>query len=150
MDEAKREQVEGYALRLLARQGYSTGMLREKMEGRYGAGEEVESVVEKCTRMGYLNDELYAEDWVRGRVNVRPQGKYKLRRDLLRKKVGEEVVNRELEKLDEEDLCRRAAEEKWPKVKGEGYARKEKLMRFLVGRGFGYEVVKEVVDEMGK
>lgn len=133
-----------YAFRLLGMRRYSEGILREKMEQKFPEeNAEIEVIIGRLKELNYVNDEEYARAFVRERSLLKPSGKYKLAMELKLKKVSREVYEPVLEELDELELCRKAYEQK---VRILGKKNREKMMRFLVSRGFGYEVVKAVVN----
>ncbi len=143
MNEIKAQEMRDYAFRLLGARMYSEGKLREKLEQKFpDEDEEIEVIIGRLKELNYVNDEEYARSFVRQRSLLKPSGKYKLAQELKLKKVNREIYEPILEELDEMELCQKAYEQKSRTLKK---SEREKMMRFLVSRGFGYEVVKEVL-----
>jgi len=57
----------------------------------------VDVTIERLLTLGYLDDDAYARAWVAGRDRSRPRGAGALRRELLRKGLGRELVDATLE-----------------------------------------------------
>mgnify|MGYP003514685769 CR=1 FL=1 len=113
-----------YALRLLARKGYSRAALRAKLAARFGEAE-AEAALGRLEAMGYLDDRAYARAFVETRA--RRYGPRKLRALLLARGVPEEVVEEPLA------ILRRYRHR-------DAQAR---AVRFLEGRGFPLGVALE-------
>ena len=120
-----------YALRLLARKGYSRAALRAKLAARFG---EAEAALGRLEAMGYLDDRAYARAFVETRA--RRYGPRKLRALLLARGVPEEVV--------EEVLPEARVEEALAVLRRYRHREdKARAVRFLEGRGFPLGVALE-------
>lgn len=144
----KLEKIRSYAFWLLEKRMYSTEILREKIETKFGASKEVDYMIKRLQELNYLNDKVFCETFVRNRINLKPSGKYKLSQELKLKKISPEIYEPILDNIDEEPLARQALEKKQKTLnEKDPYKKKDKLMRYLLGRGFGYDVVKNVLSE---
>jgi len=144
-NEERSQEMRDYAFWLLGARMYSVGILREKMQMKFPEDEEeIKVILGRLKELNYLNDEEYARAFVRQRCEMKPSGKYKLAMELRLKKIAKEVYAPVLEELNEVELCRKAMEQKSRVLKK---ADRLKMMRFLVSRGFGYEIIKEVLEK---
>ncbi len=122
----------GRALALLARRAYTEAELRRKLAGYPEA--EVEEALGRLRGWGYLDDRAYAEAFVRSRRHR--FGPHRLRRELLRRGVDEGIVEAVLgEEEGEVDRAVRLLARRWDRYRD----RRERAVRFLLGRGFSLE-----------
>jgi regulatory protein len=151
--ESDRRRARDLALLYLGVKGRTVHQMREHLARRGIPEATTEDVVADLCARGYLGDERYAEDFVRERRQVHPQGGQLTRHQLARRGVDEETADeairtaRQEEGLDEREEARRAAR-KWTARTGEeaGKARL-RLARFLASRGFDEDVVRDVLAE---
>ena len=139
-------QVREKALDLLARAPHTTFSLRMKLHKRNFESRAVEEVLQFLKRQEYLDDRRYAEDWLRSRIERRPEGRAVLIAGLLRKGVPREIaegsVNRYLTPALERENAVRALE----KLKRSGETDPAKLRRKLRARGFSFPLIRRVVE----
>jgi regulatory protein len=105
----------------------------------------IDAALERLERAGFVDDEAFAEYWVRNREQFRPRGRYALRQELRQKGVESEVIEAALQELDESDSAYRAAVQRagsWSGLDERSAFRK--CSSFLQRRGFGYDVIREV------
>lgn len=138
----------GYAFWLLSRRAYTTRELREKLRGKAAEPEVIERVVARLLELRYLDDESYAESYVRSRA--RKKGRLALRRELYHKGVSERVVEEALGALEPEMQVERAAalveRQRWRFQKGDARKDYARAYAFLARRGFTGEVVKAALE----
>ncbi len=117
----------------------------------YGFSEPViDSVITALVEKEYLDDQKFAEAWVENRSALHPRGKRLLRIELMKKHVDENQIQSALASLpDEEKLIRDAAQKYCSRLKGlDKISFKKRLYGFLARRGFLYEDIKPIVDEI--
>lgn len=153
-----------YALYLLKIRDRSVGEIRHKMSVRKCSKEEIEEVILFLNDKNFLNDERFASNFVRNQLSIKPQGKYKLEQRLKQLYVDEKIIKDVLGQIDikeERDSAKELAE-RWlrkhtdnrihlPAGKAgiaEDKKLKEKLIRYLIGRGFDYETIKEILQNL--
>lgn len=109
----------------------------------------IERAIDKLKDYGYINDGVYAENYIRSYSHIK--GRRKLKYDLLSKGVSIEVIEEKLDNLlDEEgqyDTCLRLTE-KYMKNKSWEDKTKQKLFSHLVGKGFDFSLISRVVREI--
>ncbi len=142
-----RRQVQEKALSLLARAPHSTFSLRVKLLKRGYDSPKIEETLSWLTEKGYLNDERFAESWLRSRIDRRAEGRAILMSGLLRKgvkrEVAEQVVNGFVTpRLEYENAVKALA-----KLRRQGVADRDTLMKKLRARGFSYPLILQVLQE---
>ncbi len=106
-----------HALKLLARRERTAHQLRERLATRFGNDSAaIEEVLARLSGAGYLDDERYARNWVRRRID---RGRVRLAGDLERAGIAPGVIRRVLEDQD------------WPSLVE---ALRDKMGRFGIGR----------------
>jgi regulatory protein len=156
MERTPYERTMERALRLLSYKPRSIAEMRSRLLEKDWADEEtVNQVIARLEELGYLNDEQFATSYASTRLNVKPLGRTRLRRDLQRKKLSAETVENALEEAfnvqSEEKLIERAIDKRL-RTKGTPQTREEskKLFDYLIRRGFSYDLVLRKVRQVGK
>ncbi len=141
------------AVRILSRRSHSRKELKQKLTQRGFAGEAVEQTIRTCERYGYLNDEETSRIYFR-ELRARGYGPKRIRRDMKKKGLEgasvEKRIARYVEGDDEKTVARRVCEKKMRTFNRETDRRKrrEKIYRFLYGRGFSAPVIFALLEEM--
>jgi len=112
----------------------------------------IQQIIERLTSVGLLNDEEFAKSWVASRGQKRSVRV--LQSELYKKGISREISEEVLGKFEEDEggqleLIRKQARKAWPKYsKLPEKEVKQKLYGFLLRRGFDWEDIKAVVDEI--
>lgn len=128
--------------------------VRQKLARRDFGEAVIERTLARLRETGYLDDAAYARSYVEARFRNRGYGPQRLRTDLLRRGVAPALIDAALEAEVEEDAVLEAARghaaRRWPRLAGEPDPRKRrrKLSDFLLRRGFRYDTVRRVVEEL--
>lgn len=142
------------ALKIIER-SYKTKkeMIKKLLEKGY-ALEEINETLKFLEKYNFINDESYAKAFINDRTKT--QGKQKIKYALKNKGISDEIIEEELSKLDmekEKENANILALKKYNiliKRESDKYKLKEKIIRFLISRGYNYEVAKDAVNEMLK
>ena len=142
------------ALKIIER-SYKTKkeMTKRLLEKGY-ALEEVNETLKFLEEYNFINDESYTKAFINDRTKT--QGKQKIKYALKNKGVSDEIIEEELSKLDmekEKENANILALKKYNiliKRESDKYKLKEKIIRFLISRGYNYEVAKDAVNEILK
>jgi regulatory protein len=138
-----------HAVNLLARRPYSTVEIRRNLESKKIAASVIEEALVKLERLGYVDDVAFAQYWVENRERFRPRGPRALRYELRQKGIPNDIIEAALEEIDRHDSAYRAAQENLRRLRGVDQREfRTKLGAFLARRGFGYDIVREVIDQL--
>ena len=100
----------------------------------------------------YIDDKRYAMAFARDKSAIAGWGEIKIRHMLLAKGVSSEVIDDSLKEIDDGKAAARL--ERLLDVKARSLhddpQKKLKLLRFAMGRGYGYDDVKSVIDRLLK
>jgi regulatory protein len=148
----KQDEVErayGRALNFLSYRPRSEAEVRCNLCKKSIEDEVVETVVERLTRAGLLNDREFARYWVENRMQFNPRGARALRQELWEKGVPDPIIAETLEGLDEEVAARKVAEAgacRLAHLEPRDFCRR--LAAYMARRGFSYAVIGPLVEEM--
>jgi regulatory protein len=114
----------------------------------------IEAVLVRLTEHGHLDDAGFARYWVENREQFRPKGARALRQELRGKGLDSATIETAVGQLDETasayEAARLRASRLAPLAQTDPLAFHRKLGDFLLRRGFGYEVVREVVARLAE
>jgi len=138
-----------HAVRLLARRPYSSAEIRRNLESKRIASTVIDEVLDRLVEKGYVDDRAFAQYWIENRERFRPRGPRALRYELRQKGVPDAIIEEVLAPLDVHDSARRAARERVRRLKGLPRPEaRNKLGQFLARRGFGYDIIRDAVDDI--
>ncbi|HEX9937981.1 MAG TPA: regulatory protein RecX [Longimicrobium sp.] len=141
------------ALSLLSHRARSKTELKRRLKRKGFEEETTDATVARLGELGMVDDAAFAESFVRDRVRLKPHGRHRLTQELRAKGVDEDTARAaidevmEREDASEADLARAAAARWKPRPREEPERARRRLEGFLARRGFGGEVVREVVKE---
>ena len=155
IETSNRQKILGKVFNFLSYRPRSQKEVRDYLVKKKVDEEEITDVVKYLSEKKYLNDEEFARWWIEQRMTFRPAGWRLLKMELKQKGVGEEVAEKILSdkdiKISGEELARKVVEKKLKSVgKLPPEQVREKLFAALARRGFEWELIKEVVDEILK
>jgi len=139
------------ALRLLDYRDRSVSEIRKRLLGDEFPEDVVEEVIAQLNSSGFLDDVKFSRDWVKSRTAAKPMGRTRLAWELRSKGVDAPIVEEALENLDadtEYELALSIAQKKIEKADTSDINLKNRLGSLLRRRGFGWEVINKVLDEL--
>ncbi len=121
----------------------------------YGLDEdEAGEIIIRLSREKLLDEERFAQAFVRGHVNQKKWGRRRIIQDLKYKGISEYCIKSGLKEIDGDvyyqnlvDVMEkkdRQEKERNPRV------RRQKIAQFLTGKGYESDLIKMALDELGK
>ena len=137
---------------LCSQSEHCTSEMKEKMT-RWGIDEDAQQrVVEYLVANRYVDDRRYARSFVNDKLKYNNWGPRKIEQSLWMKHIDESILREALDDVDNEEyisVLRPLLTSKRKTTKAEtDYEMNQKLLRFAIGRGFTFEQVKEVIDDV--
>lgn len=117
------------------------------LDGDAGAAGEI---LDSLRADGFVDDARYARAFARDKAALGGWGPVKIRFALSAKGIGASVIAGALAEIDEEKASGKLAslvQARYRTLRGDPDARL-KLLRFALGRGYDYDTVKPVVEEV--
>ena len=131
------------ALGYLARREHSAKELQRKLLPHVAEGDDLEALLQDFKKRGWLSDERFAEQVVSAKQSK--FGSQKLAHELREKGVAENLVTQATTGVDDLENAKAVWQKKYGKQPSD---RNEwaKQARFLQSRGFGFDVIKRVLN----
>ncbi len=114
-------------------------------------GEELEQAIASLISDDFLNEERFARSYCRGKFRMKQWGRQKIIQNLKQKQVSSYCIQKGLSEIDPEEYektIRSLAEKKMAELHKERLPRirKQKVLRYLVQKGYEYDLVNEVLN----
>lgn len=138
---------------LCSRSEKCTSEIQDKLKLWGLSAEESEPVIKKLITEKYIDDERFARAYAKDKFRFNRWGKQKIEYMLRAKKINQETVQLALEEITDEGYSNEllkliADKEKTIKAKDQ-YDKRNKLMRFAMGRGFESGKIYAALKELG-
>ena len=122
----------------------------EKMR-RWEVPEETQArVMQRLVKERYVDDERYAQAFVKDKIRYNKWGRRKVDQALWQKHIDEDIRKRVLDEVDDDEylsVLRPLLKQKRKSTKANSdYEVNQKLMRFALGRGFTFDIVRQCID----
>ena len=122
----------------------------EKMR-RWEVPEETQALVmQRLEKERYVDDERYARAFVKDKIRYNKWGRRKVDQALWQKHIDEDIRKRVLDEVDDEEylgVLRPLLKQKRKSTKANSdYELNQKLMRFAMGRGFTFDIIRQCID----
>jgi len=132
------------ALAMLARREHTRAEMTRKLSPHSESPEQIEQLLDALVTRGWLSETRFAES--RAHTLARKFGSRKIEYDLTSRGVSAEVVEQTVERMRAQELenCRTAWSRKFGALPQDA-AERGRQMRFLAGRGFSAETVRQVL-----
>ena len=140
------------ALRIIERSFKTEKEMRDKLKEKEYTDNQIEKTIEFLREYNFINDESYVKAYINDKLASR--GRQKIKYDLIKKGVGRNLIDEKLSCIDSDDEKNTAfnlAKKKYNSIKkseSDTYKLSGKLYRFLMSKGYNYELVKDVVKEV--
>lgn len=124
--------------------------MRDKMR-RWELDETVQNrIIDRLIKERYVDDERYARAFVKDKIRYNKWGRRKVQQALWKKRIDADIQQRVLDGIDEKeyvDILRPLLKQKRKATKAENdYELNQKLLRFALGRGFGFDIIRQCLD----
>ena len=124
--------------------------MRDKMR-RWELDETVQNrIVDRLIKERYVDDERYARAFVKDKIRYNKWGRRKVQQALWMKRIDADIQQRVLDEIDAKeylDVLRPLLKQKRKSIKAESdYELNQKLLRFALGRGFGFDIIRQCLD----
>ena len=122
----------------------------EKMR-RWEVPEEAQArVMQRLVKERYVDDGRYAQTFVKDKIRYNKWGRRKVDQALWQKHIDEDIRKRVLDEVDDEEylsVLRPLLKQKRKSTKANNdYELNQKLMRFALGRGFTFDIIRQCID----
>lgn len=131
---------------------YTKSEIEQKLEREGFSVDAIETSIAELIRSGHIRDRKFAENWILRRQKSNPRGKTLLKRELVDKGIDKETAEQVVATVEPEDEAKVALQIAKKRVKQyrrlPTHVAKRRLHGFLARRGFGSEVVRQVIEQV--
>ena len=107
-------------------------------------------VMARLVKERFVDDERYARAFVKDKIRYNKWGRRKVQQALWMKRIDNEIQQIVLNEISDEDYLRvlkPLLKQKGKSIKADSdYERNQKLVRFAVGRGFTFDIIRQCMD----
>ena len=124
--------------------------VRDKLYGIGLYSDEVEQVLTELITENYVNEERYAKSFSGGKFRLKQWGKKKIVYALKQRNISPYCIEQALKAISDEEyehVITQLVERKSNQLQGEIFIVKNKIARYLVGKGFENELVWSIVNK---
>ena len=124
--------------------------MQEKMR-RWELPEDAQArIMAKLVKERYVDDERYTQAFVKDKIRYNKWGRRKVEQGLWQKRIDEDIRKRVLDDVDDDEylsVLRPLLKQKRKTIKAKNdYELNQKLMRFALGRGFTFDIIRQCLD----
>lgn len=140
------------ALRYIERAMKTKKQVEDMLYKKEMAEETVNKVIEFLESYGFIDDKRYAESFIKQKL--KESGKNKIKYDLLKKGIDEELIKELLDEVSSEDesAVALALAEKKARILGKSEKDKGKLLgkvtKYLLSKGYTYDLINQIVNKV--
>lgn len=148
------EKYYNLVLRFLSYRSRSEKEIKDYLKRKKADSSIVSKIIKKLKDLSFINDEEFTKLWIQSRTRSNPKGIRVIKMELKQKGISEALIesvihNSKFITQNELDLAKKVLERKrkalstLPKEKF-----REKASQLLLRRGFDFETIRKVIDEM--
>ena len=124
--------------------------MRDKMK-RWELDETVQSrIISRLVKERYIDDERYARAFAKDKIRYNKWGRRKVQQALWQKRIDNDIQQRILDEIDEKeylDVLQPLLKQKRKSIRAANdYEQNQKLVRFALGRGFTFDIIRQCID----
>ena len=107
-------------------------------------------VMARLMQERYVDDERYARAFVKDKIRYNKWGRRKVQQGLWMKHIDDDIQQTVLDEIDDKEylsVLRPLLKQKSKSIRAESdYERNQKLVRFALGRGFTFDIIRLCLD----
>ncbi|WP_373496370.1 regulatory protein RecX [Aquiflexum sp.] len=124
--------------------------VRSKLHERGIYREEAEELIAYLISEGYLNEERFAQAFVRGKFRIKKWGRNKILQELKSRQISPNCIKSGMKEIDEEeywDTLLHLVEKKASMIKeSDDFKKRYKTHQYLMGRGFESDLIQSAIE----
>lgn len=138
------------AFKLLSYRERTIKEIEDRLRKKDFTEEIIKAVVDFLLEKDYLNEERFAEMWIRSRKKHHPRGRKLIYKELKNKGLNQQIINTALDQYlsnQEEQEMAEYLKDKWLRRRTEENSSSYKLKNYLANKGFSYELIYQITDK---
>lgn len=149
--EIENEKAKNYAKLLLSYRERSPKEIEDRLKEKGYSEEVIHRVISDLNETGLLDKKRFARMWIKDRLGFSGKGKRLITLELLKKGLKKEEIEEAFKNsdFDELEIAKKMAERYLSHLKDTDPLKgRKKLYDYLVRRGFSFEVIEKVLNEL--
>jgi len=134
--------------RLCSVKEYCIYDINEKLKKSPLNEEDRKNIIDDLIKQNYINEQRYVQAFIHDKLYLSKWGLTKIKFALKQKNINAELYKEIINEIEEEKYVQSfisLAKSKWKKLKeSDPYVRKQKLIRYLMGRGIEYDIAEKI------
>jgi len=114
--------------------------------------DKIRKIIHQLKEEGFINEERYARVFTRSKFHINKWGRAKIRHELKSRTIPEHLVSKAMEEISEDDYIRTIHEliiKKMSEINsGKHLNIREKIITFVTGKGFEFDLTLKVLSEL--
>lgn len=142
------------SLRFLSYRPRSEREVRDYLKKKKADDISIDHIIKKLIEKEFLNDKEFVKWFIEQRTKIKPKALQFIRFELKQKGITNEIFEEVLESKDFEiesdlDKALKLAQRRIERFQNvDPKKRYEKMVRFLASKGFNYDTIKKVIDQI--
>ena len=140
------------AIKIIERSYKTQKEIRDKLKQKGYEEKQINNSIDFLKEYNFINDNTYAKAFIKDKLSSK--GSQKIKYDLMKKGIAKDIIEENLIKVDkneEKEVALNVGRKKYESIRrkeSDNYKLSGKLYRFLISRGYAYDIVKDVVKEI--
>ena len=113
-----------------------------------------ENIINKLKETKLIDDKTYVYAYIHDRIKFSNDGPYKIKKELLKQKIEENIIEDELNKLDKEEIYEKLKKQILKKLNSNNkYSNnmiKQKLLNNFINQGYEKEMINQIIEDNQK
>lgn len=151
MDDKELQRAKAAAYRLLSFRDRSCYEIQSRLDQKGFSKEVIDNVLENLKYYNYINDERFACQWIRYRLETKPMGEFRLRQELKEKGiipvVADIAFEQEFPFQDQEEIALTLLKQRYGNLEDYDKTMERRIGGFLQRRGFSYNIIHKVMRQ---
>ena len=131
---------------------YTKSEMERQLKREGFSADAIETSIAELIRSGHIRDRKYAEHWIVRRQKSNPRGKTLLKHELVDRGIDKETAEQVIATVETEDETKVALQIAQKRAKQykrlPTHVAKRRLHGFLARRGFGSDIVRQVLEQI--
>ncbi len=149
------KRAKSHALRYLSYRDRSKLEVTQYLEKKEHPHPIIQQTLDTLIKLNYVNDQRFALEWGRYKINKQKLGKSRVYVELLNKGIDKEILESTLEILYEDtseaELATQCTRKKMNSLKGvEEEKKKRRLIQYLKRRGFSADIIYQSLKDVSE
>ncbi|CAI3552955.1 MAG: recombination regulator RecX [Clostridium neonatale] len=140
------------AIKIIERSYKTEKEIRDNLKQKGYEEKQINNSIDFLKEYNFINDNTYAKAFIKDKLSSK--GSQKIKYDLMKKGIAKDIIEENLIKVDkneEKEVALNVGRKKYESIRrkeSDNYKLSGKLYRFLISRGYAYDIVKDVVKEI--